>query len=355
VVNFSSKFSGFKEILVLKKVNADALYLLIVLTLPDMVFFYSYRRRRKMVTGFIGLGVMGYNMALNLARKMPPGKDGGSGEAAQKLLVFDVDKNKTGFFIKAAEGKAEAAKDIAEIGGRSGLVFLSLPTSQIVREVVLDGPGSLARVMKGGIVADTSTTEGSVVKAMAATLKEGGIEFADTPVSGGEKAAREGTLSFMIGAGEEVFSLIKPYCAAMGASVVRMGEPGAGQTAKAVNQMIVGAAFAVIAEAFSLGVKNGLDPKTLYEAIKGGWAGSKVLDVAAADMLSREFKPGGTVDIHWKDLGYALNLSKDTDAPVPVTALVHEIFKAARAKGDGKKSQPAVVRLWESLLHIEVK
>jgi 2-hydroxy-3-oxopropionate reductase len=79
------------------------------------------------------------------------------------------------------------------------------------------------------------------------------------------------------------------------------------------------------------------------------------LDVAAADMLSREFKPGGTVDIHWKDLGYALSLSKDTDAPVPVTALVHEIFKAARAKGDGKKSQPAVVRLWESLLNIEIK
>jgi 2-hydroxy-3-oxopropionate reductase len=298
---------------------------------------------------------MGCNMALNLARKMPPGKDGGNDETAQKLLVFDADKNKTDFFIKAAEGKAEAARDIAEIGSRSDLVFLSLPTSQIVRDVVLDGAGSLVKVMKGGIVADTSTTDGAVVKALAAALKEAGIEFSDAPVSGGEKAAKEGTLSFMVGAREEVFPVIKPYCAAMGASVIRMGEPGAGQTAKAVNQMIVGAAFAVIAEAFSLGVKNGLNPKTLYEAIKGGWAGSRVLDVAAADMFSREFKPGGTVDIHWKDLGYALNLSKDTDAPVPVTALVHEIFKAARAKGDGKKSQSAVVRLWESLLNIEIK
>jgi 2-hydroxy-3-oxopropionate reductase len=304
-----------------------------------------------MTTGFIGLGVMGYNMALNLALKMPAGKDG----AAQKLLVFDVDKDKTDSLVKAAGEKAGAARDIAEIGERSDLVFLSLPTSQIVREVVLDGPGSLAQVLKAGaIVADTSTTEVTVVKAMAAKLRERGIEFADAPVSGGEKAAKEGSLSFMVGAKEEVFSVIKPWCAAMGASVVRMGEPGAGQAAKAVNQMIVGAAFAVIAEAFSLGVKNGLDPKTLYEAIRGGWAGSRVLDVAAADMLSREFKPGGTVDIHWKDLGYALSLSKDTDAPIPVTALVHEIFKAARARGDGKKSQPAVVRLWESLLNIEV-
>jgi 2-hydroxy-3-oxopropionate reductase len=141
----------------------------------------------------------------------------------------------------------------------------------------------------------------------------------------------------------------------MAASVVYMGGTGAGQCAKAVNQMIVGAAFAVIAESFSLGARSGLDARTLYEAIKGGWAGSKVLDVAVQDMLSRSFVPGGTVDIHWKDLGYALDLSKGTDTPVPVTALVHEIFKAARAKGEGKKSQPAVVRLWEDLLDIEIK
>jgi 2-hydroxy-3-oxopropionate reductase len=307
-----------------------------------------------MVTGFIGLGVMGYPMALNLARKLPAGKAGE--ERGPRLLVFDVDKEKTDSFVEAAGGKAVAAEDIARIGASADLVFLSLPSSAIVRDVVLDGAGSLAKTLRpGGIVADTSTTEVTVVRDLAAALKEAGVEFADAPVSGGEKAAKEGTLSFMAGAREEVFSVIKPFCAAMGSSVVRMGEPGAGQVAKAANQMIVGAAFAVIAEAFSLGVKNGLDPKTLYEAIRGGWAGSRVLDTAAADMCSREFKPGGTVDIHWKDLGYALSLSKDTDAPVPVTALVHEIFKAARARGDGKKSQPAVVRLWESLLGIEVK
>jgi 2-hydroxy-3-oxopropionate reductase len=141
----------------------------------------------------------------------------------------------------------------------------------------------------------------------------------------------------------------------MASSVVYMGEVGAGQTAKAVNQMIVGAAFAVIAESFSMGVKNGLDAQALYNAIKGGWAGSKVLDVAAKDIGDRQFTPGGTVDILWKDLGYALSLSRDTDAPVPVTSLVYEIFKAARAHGDGKKSQTVIVRLWEDLLNIEVK
>ncbi|MDR0623630.1 MAG: NAD-binding protein [Treponema sp.] len=293
----------------------------------------------KRTVGFIGLGVMGQAMARNLSKKYPG------------LLVYDTDRVKMDSLPKDT---TVAAEDIPDIARRCDLVFLSLPTSAVVREVICGGEGIIRYMKKGGVVADTSTTEVSAVKAIAAELEKQGLHFADTPVSGGEKAAVEGTLSFMAGAGEPVFAAIKDYCGAMGSPVVHMGPVGTGQIAKAVNQMIVGAAFAVIAESFSLGVKNGLNAETLYEAIKGGWAGSKVLDVAAKDMFSREFKPGGTVDIHWKDLGYALGLSKDTDVPVPVTALVHEIFKAARARGEGKRSQPAVVRLWESLLNIEI-
>jgi 2-hydroxy-3-oxopropionate reductase len=305
---------------------------------------------------------MGYRMVQNLARKFPAETAGGAGE----ILVYEVDTRRitaladecaagNGAASGAAPAQVVPAADPAELGRRADIVFLSLPTSEIVREVVL-GPGGLSSSLKkGSILADTSTTEVTVVKNLAAELAKLGSEFADTPVSGGEKGAADGTLAFMIGATAPVFASLQQYCAAMGASVVHMGDVGAGQITKAVNQMIVGATFAVIAESFSLGVKNGLDAKTIYEAIKGGWAGSKVLDVAAQDMLSREFKPGGTVDIHWKDLGYALSLSKDTDVPVPVTALVHEIFKAARAHGDNKKSQSAVVRLWEDLWGQEVK
>ena len=309
---------------------------------------------------FIGLGVMGRPMAHNLALKLPVPAAG----AERELLVFDTDRTKAGALAEfsgnagtanTGTAKITVAANVCEIGSRADIVFLSLPTSAIVREVIL-GKGGLAESLKtGSIVADTSTTELDVVKTVAFELGKKGIEFVDTPVSGGEKAAIEGTLSFMAGGKKEVFDVLKPYCEAMAASVVYMGGTGTGQTAKAVNQMIVGAAFAVIAESFSLGVRNGLDPEILYEAIRGGWAGSKVLDVAAQDMLSRAFKPGGTVDIHWKDLGYALSMAKDTDTPVPVTALVHEIFKAARARGDGKKSQSAVVRLWEDLLNIEIK
>jgi 2-hydroxy-3-oxopropionate reductase len=291
-------------------------------------------------------------MARHLAERFPL-KTGG------ELLVYDADRAKADALANTAGASGgaaiRAAASVAEIGRRADIVFLSLPASGIVREVAL-GKEGLAEVLRAGsIVADTSTTELETTRAVARELGEKNIEFIDSPVSGGEKAAREGTLSFMIGGKREIFDILKPYCDAMAASVVYMGGAGAGQTAKAVNQMIVGAAFAVIAESFSMAVKSGLDPKTLYEAIKGGWAGSKVLDVAAQDMFSRAFTPGGTVDIHWKDLGYALSLARDADTPVPVTALVHEIFKAARAKGDGGKSQPAVVRLWEDLLNVEVK
>jgi 2-hydroxy-3-oxopropionate reductase len=307
------------------------------------------------IAGIIGLGVMGLPMARNLARKLP--KE--AGEAG--LLVYDLDRGRADQLAAESAGDGAAkiipAASPEELARKADLLFLSLPSSEIVRELILGGsgaPGIAAALKRGSIVVDTSTTEVGVVKALAAELEKRGIEFADAPVSGGEKGAREGTLSFMVGAKKDVFLSIKDYCAAMGSSVVHMGRISSGQIAKAVNQMIVGAAFAVIAESFSLGVKSGLDARSLYEAIKGGWAGSRVLDVAAQDMFSREFKPGGTVDIHWKDLGYALSLSKDTDVPVPVTALVHEIFKAARAHGDNRKSQSAVVRLWESLLNQEV-
>jgi 2-hydroxy-3-oxopropionate reductase len=291
--------------------------------------------------GFIGLGIMGGPMSRNLAKEFPG------------VLVYDIDSERTR--LAAASPGVAAAAHIEEIGRTCDIVFLSLPTTAAVKSIVL-GPGGLLGIMKaGGIVIDTSTTDAAVEIEIAAALKEKGIGFLDAPVSGGEKGAVEGTLSFMVGGDNDGFDACKKYLAAMGASAVYMGGVSLGQTTKYVNQMIVGATFAVIAESFALGTKAGLDPKVLYDAIKGGWAASKLLDVAAVDMFSREFKPGGTIDIHWKDLGYVLSLARDKDIPTPMTALTHELFKAARAAGDGKKSHPVLVRLWERLLDIEVK
>ncbi len=289
--------------------------------------------------GFIGLGVMGAPMARRVIAQC--------GEA----IVFDLDAAK---MRSVASANVVMAGAVAEVGKSAEVVILSLPDSPAVKEVALGENGLAGTMRAGGIVIDTSTTEPTVSIELAGALKEKGIRFLDAPVSGGEKAAIDGTLSFMVGGDEEIFQECLGLLKTMGTTVVRVGGNGMGGAAKMVNQMIVGATFAVIAESFALGVKSGLDPKVLYEAIRSGWAGSKVLEVSVADMLERRFKPGGTVNIHCKDLGYALSLARAKDVPTPVTALVHEIFKAARAAGNGALSQPAIVMLWEKLLGMEV-
>ncbi len=287
--------------------------------------------------GFIGLGIMGAPMARLLAAKY-------------ELTVFDIDPQK----IRAVS-PAKPAVDIAEAARDKDLVFLSLPGSETVKGVVTGNGGLKANMKPGSVVIDMSTTSPAVSQEIAHSIIEAGISFLDAPVSGGEKAAVAGTLSVMVGGNKEVFDRCLEVLHVIGSSVVLMGDTGMGGAAKLVNNLIVGITFIAVAEGFALGTKSGLEPNVLYQAIRGGWAGSKVLEVSAEAMLTRNFQPGGTVDIHWKDLGYALALARDLDVPVPATALAHEIFKAARASGRGKLAQPAVVQLWEDLLHIEVE
>lgn len=289
--------------------------------------------------GFVGLGVMGGPMAGHVLAKY------GS------LVAFDVDAERSRLL---RDKGAEIAGGVADVGSRANAVVLSLPGSGIVREVVLGTDGLASTLEEGSVVIDTSTTEPTVSREIGKALAERGIRFLDAPVSGGEKAAIDGTLSIMVGGDQFTFDDCLELLETMGTTVVRVGDVGAGEVAKMVNQIIVGATFAIVAEGFALGTKSGLDPAVLYEAIRNGWAGSKVLDVAVPAMLDRNFKPGGTVNIHWKDLGYSLSLAKDSDVPTPVTAIVHEVFKAARAAGDGPLSQPAIVLLWERLLGVEV-
>ena len=284
--------------------------------------------------GFIGLGVMGRHMAGHLA--------------GQQLTVFDVEPARAA----AIEG-AQPAADVASVGRAADVVLLSLPASHIVRDVVVGADGLAGSMQSGGAIIDCSTTEPLVSREIAETLATQGIDFMDAPVSGGESAAREGTLAIMVGGRADVFERYLPILEAVAASVVRVGDVGAGGVAKLVNNMIVGSAFAVIAESFALGKANGLDPAVLYEAIKGGWAGSKVLDVAAPGIIERDFTPGGSIDVLFKDIGYALSLARSGNIPVPMTAMVDEVFKAARASGRGPYAQQIIIELWEQLLDLE--
>ena len=261
------------------------------------------------------------------------------------LVAYDIEPARV-----SALDRATPATTIREVGESADIVLLSLPSSEIVREAVLGGDGLLPVLKADSVVIDTSTTEPTVSQAIARALEAKGIHFMDAPVSGGEAAARDARLSIMAGGDEAVFERYRPILETIGTSVVRVGDVGMGGVTKLVNNMIVGATFAVIAEGFALGKANGIDPKVLYEAIKDGWAGSTVLDVAAPGIIERNFEPGGTINLLFKDIGYALSLARTHNCPVPMTAAADEIFKAARASGRGGKAQPVIIELWEDLM-----
>jgi 2-hydroxy-3-oxopropionate reductase len=285
--------------------------------------------------GFIGLGVMGGHMARHLSGKY-------------EVTVYDVDADKV-----AQQEKAAKAKSVQQVGQAADVIILSLPTSEIVKDVVCGAEGLIHVLKKGSAVIDTSTTEPAVSKAKAKSLAAKGVDFLDAPVSGGEGGARTAALAFMVGGDPAVFERYTPVLQIMAKSVVRVGDIGAGGVAKLVNNMIVGAAFSIIAESFALGMKNGIDPKVLYEAIKDGWAGSTVLNVAAPGIIDQNYKPGGTIDLLFKDIGYALSLARSQNVPVPVTAIVDEVFKTARATGRGPYAQQIITQMWENLLNID--
>jgi 2-hydroxy-3-oxopropionate reductase len=289
--------------------------------------------------GFIGLGVMGGPMARNLIK------------AGYTITGFDTDRGRLGQFA-AAGGKTAASA--AEVGRAGEIVFLSLPTGDVVREVVRGTNGLAATMKSGTVLVDLSTTEAKVAQDAAAACRESGIAFLDAPVSGGEQGAIDATLSIMVGGDSVIFTRCKPILSVMGRSVVHMGDSGMGQAAKLINNLIVAAGFAAVCEGWALAVKAGLDPGTLHEAIKGGWAGSRVMEETIPRLLTRNFVPGGTVDIMTKDVGYALNMARTLNMPVPLTALVHELFRMAKAQGKGPNAQPVLITLWEEWTGIRI-
>lgn len=202
----------------------------------------------------------------------------------------------------------------------------------------------------GGIIIDMSTTQPIATRRIAAALAERGVSFADAPVSGGPAGAAGGSLSIMVGCEEGDWKRAEAVLATLGSSVVRVGAPGSGGVAKLVNNMIVGAAFASVAEGFAVAAAHGIDISTLHQAIRGGWAGSKVLDLSAEAVSKGDFAPTGTVDLLSKDLGYARDLARADSIPVPVTAIVDEVFTAAKARGSGGNFQAVIIELWEKLL-----
>lgn len=289
-----------------------------------------------MKIGWIGLGIMGKPMAKNLLK------------AGYELWVNNRSQGPMEE-LAACGAHAATRKDLAE---NAEVIITMLPNGPQVREVIL---GDVIKDMRPGqIFIDCSSISPVVSKEIAAALAEKGVEMLDAPVSGGEPKAIDGTLSFMVGGKQAVFDRCKDILGAMGASVTRCGEVGAGNTTKLANQIIVACNIQAVAEAFTLAQKAGVDPEVVYKAIRGGLAGSTVLDAKGPMMIAGNDKPGFKIDLHIKDLNNALDCAHTVGAPVPMTAAVQEILQWLHNNDCGENDHSAIAKYYEHLTGIHI-
>ncbi len=273
-------------------------------------------------------------------------------KAGHQLVVCSRTKSSLDELIAAG---ATAASTPRELAAEVDLVITMLPNSPEVKEVILGPNGVLEGARPGSIVADMSSIAPLASQQIAASLVEKGIEMLDAPVSGGQPKAIEGTLSVMVGGKQEIFDRCVPVFQAMAASVVRVGDVGAGNVTKLANQVVVALNIAALSEAMVLAAKAGVEPELVYQAIRGGLAGSTVMDAKAPLMLDRKFDPGFRISLHIKDLANALDTSHDVGAPLPLTAAVMEIMQGLKVDGLGDSDHSALIRYFEKQAKIELK
>ncbi|WP_275983657.1 2-hydroxy-3-oxopropionate reductase [Paenibacillus hamazuiensis] len=292
-----------------------------------------------MKVGFIGLGIMGKPMSMNLIK------------AGYELVVLE--KNKAAADLIAAGAAAAATpRAVAEL---ADIVITMLPNSPQVQEVVLGADGIIEGAKPGTVVIDMSSIAPLVSREIALKLAEKGIEMLDAPVSGGEPKAIEGTLSVMAGGKQHVFDQCYDVMKAMAASVVRTGDIGSGNVTKLANQIVVALNIAAMSEAFVLASKAGVQPEAVYQAIRGGLAGSTVLDAKAPLVMDRKFDPGFRINLHIKDLNNVLETSHEVGVPLPLTASVMEMMQALKADGLGDCDHGSLIQFYEKLAKVEVK
>ncbi|WP_342088323.1 NAD(P)-dependent oxidoreductase [Dyadobacter sp. OTU695] len=280
--------------------------------------------------GFIGLGIMGKPMALNLLK------------AGYPVGVL-ADSQASGILKDAGAG---LWLDATALAAGSDIVITMLPDSPQVEQVV--NGGVLAGIREGSLFIDMSTIAPLVARKLYETMGEKGVQVLDAPVSGGQVGAEAATLSIMVGGDEAAFSRALPVFQAMGKNIVHIGEPGAGQTTKACNQMIVGQTIQAVAEAFTLAEKAGVDLTKMREVLLGGFAQSRILDLHGQRMIDQNFKPGFKIKLHQKDINIALKTGEELDLTLPGTETVARQMEAAMQQGNGELDHSALFLALES-------
>ena len=287
-----------------------------------------------MKIGFIGLGIMGRPMAKNLVK------------AGYELVVFDFNKEAVADLVSCGATAAESGKEVAS---QVEAVITMVPNSPHVRAAVLGENGVAEGAKAGMTVIDMSSIDPTESKAIGAELAKLGIDMLDCPVSGGEPKAIDGTLSVMCGGKKELFDKYYDMLMTMAGSVVYVGELGSGNVAKLANQMVVAINIAAVSEALTFAKKAGTDPELVYQAIRGGLAGSTVMDAKAPMMLAGNYKPGFRIELHIKDLTNALNAAHAISAPAPLTAQLMEVMQFLRSEGCDKDDHASIVKYYEKI------
>ena len=293
-----------------------------------------------MRVGFIGLGIMGKPMTRNLIR------------AGHQLVVYDIVPERIAEMSASGVALGQSASDVA---ARSQVTITMVPDGPEVEAAVLGPEGALEGARPGSILVDMSSISPLVAQKVGAACAAKGVEFLDAPVSGGEPKAIDGTLAIMVGGRQEVFDRVLPLFQSMGSSAILTGPIGAGNVTKLANQMMVAINIAAMGEALVLATRAGLDPEVVFNAVKGGLAGSAVLNAKAPMVISRNFKPGFRIRLHQKDLRNALAAAESLKVSLPFTSMAQQVLMALMNAGRGDLDHSAITTFVEDMAKTEVR
>ena len=288
--------------------------------------------------GFVGLGIMGAPMAQQLIR------------AGHQLYVYTRSKI-ADYIAESSATKCTSARGVAE---RADIIFCMLPDTPDVESALFSENGIAAGLSKGKTVVDMSSISPIATKDFAKRINKLGCNYLDAPVSGGEVGAKNGTLSIMVGGDEAEFERVKPLFACMGKNITLVGGNGDGQTAKVANQIIVALNIEAVGEALLFASRAGADPARVRQALMGGFASSKILEVHGERVIKRTFEPGFRIELHQKDLNLALASARSLGVSLPNTAIAQELFNSCAAHGGKAWDHSALVRALESMANFEI-
>ena len=293
-----------------------------------------------MKVGFIGVGFMGQHMAKHIL-------DGG-----HDLTIYDISETAAKDLVKAGAKWVSSPSEVATV---SEVIFTSLPTPQDVEQVVLGEGGILAGALEGTTLFDLSTTDPETITRISNSASQRGISVLDAPVSGGTVGAEQGTLCVMVGGDKNTYDRYKSVLDLIGNQVVYCGNLGAGAVCKIVNNLIGMTLGVVLSEAFSLGVKAGVDPMTLYNAVSMSSGETRQMHTFPTGLFEGDFSPGFKLDLGSKDVGLATNLGRSLRVPMDVSNLIHQKYVEAQNRGWGGQSTTAIAKLQEERAGVEIR